>query len=395
MSTSMSVVALDGGDLPLGGGLLALLRPALSLLRPGGQLALISSAPSVAQDLPAWCRVEHHAYLGAEAMADGRTTHRIERGSLGVPRAGDAAPPERADPSTGFAPRGAAVEPGGPVYPFTLVERDHVIPPETGSLYEQAITSQWVAARDVPWATVKPLPDALERALGQTMTFLAENELSALYVPSNFLPRIHPAYAEVAMFLATQLNDEARHIEVFLRRARAGGGGLGVSSVTTSQSLLSLLELTDFTEAAFLLSVLGEGTFLDLLKYVERFAPDEATRVLAERARVDETRHVHFGLAHVRHALGHDPALYGRLEAAVRKRAATMASAAGVPAPLADALTILAAGGADPRGVRKGHEAFRELMETMHQNRMKRLEHAGFSPEQAKTLSDLHTPNFM
>jgi len=26
---------------------------------------------------------------------------------------------------------------------------------------------------------------------------------------------------------------------------------------------------------------------------------------------------------------------------------------------------------------------------------MKRLEHAGFSPDQAKTLSDLHTPNFM
>jgi hypothetical protein len=72
-----------------------------------------------------------------------------------------------------------------------------------------------------------------------------------------------------------------------------------------------------------------------------------------------------------------------------------MAAAAGVPAPLADALTILAAGGADPRGVRKGHEAYRELLETMHGNRMKRLEHAGFSPEQAKTLSDLHTPNFM
>jgi hypothetical protein len=296
---------------------------------------------------------------------------------------------------TGFAPRGASVEPGGPAYPFTLLERDHVIPPEVAALYEQAVSSQWIAARDVPWSTVKPLPAALERAVGQTMTFLAENELSALYVPSNFLPKIHPAYAEVAMFLATQLNDESRHIDVFLRRAREGGGTLGVSSVTTSQSLLSLLELTDFTEAAFLLSVLGEGTFLDLLKFVERFAPDEATLVLAQKARVDETRHVHFGLAHVRHALGRDPSLYGRLEAAVRKRAATMASAGGVPAPLADALTILAAGGDDPRGVRKGHEAFRELLETMHANRTKRLEHAGFSPDQAKTLSDLHTPNFM
>jgi hypothetical protein len=395
MTGPMSVVAVDGGDLPLGGGLLALLRPALALLQPGGQLALLSSAPSVAQDLPAWCRVEHHDYLGADGLPDGRTTHRIARGRLGVLRGPDVGIPDRADPSTGFAPRGASVEPGGPVYPFTLVERDHVLPPEVHDLYQQAVTSQWVADRDIPWASVKPLPEALERAVGQTMTFLAENELSALYVPSKFLPRIHPAYAEVAMFLATQLNDESRHIEVFLRRARAGGGGLGVSSVTTSQSLLSLLELADFTEAAFLLSVLGEGTFLDLLKFVERFAPDEATATLAQKARVDETRHVHFGLAHVRHALGCDPSLYGRLEAAVRKRAATMASAGGVPAPLADALTILAAGGADPRGVRKGHDAFRELLETMHANRTKRLEHAGFSPEQAKTLSDLHTPNFM
>ncbi|HVE40859.1 MAG TPA: ferritin-like domain-containing protein [Planctomycetota bacterium] len=398
MSAPMSVVAVDGGELPLGGGLLALLRPALALLPPGGQLALSSSAPSVAQDLPAWCRVERHDYLGADPLPEGRTSHRIARGSLGVARApedGGLALPERADPATGFAPRGAAVEPGGPVYPFTLVERDHVIPPEVGMLYEQAVSSQWVAARDIPWDTVKPLPPALEQALGQTMTFLAENELSALYVPATFLPRIHPAYAEVAMFLATQLHDESRHIEVFLRRARAGGGRLGVSSVTTSQSLLSLLELNDFTEAAFLLSVLGEGTFLDLLKFVERFAPDEATLLLTQKARVDETRHVHFGLAHVRHALGHDPSLYGRLEAAVRKRAATMASAAGVPAPLADALTILAAGGGDPRGVRKGHEAFRELLETMHENRIRRLEHAGFSPEQAKMLSDLHTPNFM
>lgn len=394
----MSVVAVDGGDLPLGGGLLALVRPALSLLRTGGQLAVLSSAPSVAQDLPAWCRLEHHEYLGAETGADGRTTHRIARGSLAIPRApldGGLSLPERADPATGFAPRGAAVEPGGPLYPFTLVERDHVVPPEVGALYEQAVASQWVAARDIPWSTVKPLPVALEQALGQTMTFLAENELSALYVPSNFLPKIHPAYAEVAMFLATQLNDESRHIEVFLRRARAGGGGLGISSVTTSQSLLSLLELTDFTEAAFLLSVLGEGTFLDLLKYVERFAPDEATLMLAQKARADESRHVHFGLAHVRHALAHDATLYGRLEAAVRKRAATMASAGGAPAPVADALVILAAGGADPAGVRKGHEAYRELLESMHENRIKRLEHAGFTAAQAQILSDLHTPNFM
>ena len=301
----------------------------------------------------------------------------------------------RAPTSSGFAPRGAQVEPGGPAYPFTLLEQARVAPPEIAELYDQAVKSQWNAERDVPWHTVKLLPAALERSVGQIMTFLAENELSALYLPSKFVSRIHPHYAEVAMFLATQMNDEARHIDVFLKRARAGGGGVGISSVTTSQSLLSLLELEDFTEASFLLSVLGEGTFLDLLKYIEHFAPDEATHELVRRARADETRHVHFGMAHVKHALTHDATVFTRLEAAVRKRAATLSSAGGVPAPIADALVILAAGGDDPAAVRRGHGAFRELLLTMLDNRRKRLESAGFTGEQARIISELHTPNFM
>lgn len=100
----------------------------------------------------------------------------------------------------------------------------------------------------------------------------------------------------------------------------------------------------DFTEASFLLSVLGEGTFLDLLNFIERYAPDEPTAELTRRAKNDESRHVHFGLAHVRYGLSNEPGLYGRLEAAVRRRAAALHGIAGVPAPLQDALTLLAAG---------------------------------------------------
>ncbi|HYM12460.1 MAG TPA: hypothetical protein VEU62_17115, partial [Bryobacterales bacterium] len=108
-----------------------------------------------------------------------------------------------------------------------------------------------------------------------------------------------------------------------------------------------------------------------------------------------EARHVHFGLAHVRHALAHDASLYGRLEAAVRRRAAVLHNAGGVPARIQDSLTILAAGGANPAAVARGHEAFRELLDTMHEWRIKRLLNAGFTPEQARTISELHTPNFM
>jgi hypothetical protein len=414
--------AVDVGDLELGGGLLAILRPALATMVPGASIALLSSSPAVEDDLRSFCRVEHHQYSGAAPvpLAEGappRWRHLIVRGPR-VDYEGDPEPPitlpqrdgrllasdvlatvpmpSRAAPTSGFAPRGAQVEKGSPSYPFTLLERDRVAPPEVAQLYDQAVSAQWDATRDIPWASVRPLPRALEQATAQIMTFLAQNELSALYVPARFIPRVHPAYAEVSMFLASQLADEARHIDVFLKRARAAGGHAGVSTVTTSRSLLSLLQLEDFTTASFLLSVLGEGTFLDLLNFVEDHAPDEATRILARRARTDEARHVHFGLCHVRHVLETDETAYARLEAAVRERGATLHEAgAGVPVPVADALTIYAARGDDPPSVRRGHQHFRALLETMHASRIKRLEHAGFSRQQAETLSGLHTPNFM
>lgn len=390
----VGAVAIDCGDLPLAGGLLALVRPALAQLESGGVLAVLSTHATLRDDLPGWCRLERHQYLGVETV-DGRDRHLIARGPHGVSGRLPSEPPERADPATGFAPRGVAVEPGGPTYPFSIVDRDHALPPEAAELYRQATVSQWSAEHDIPWARAEKLPPALSHALAQVMTFLAENELSALYVPARFLPRLHPAYVETAQFLATQLADESRHIDVFLRRARLCGMERAISSATTARSLHSLLVLEDFTEAAFLLSVLGEGTFLDLLRFVQQHAPDEATAELVRRARADETRHVHFGQAHVRHAMGRDPTLAGRLEAAVRRRASTMADAGGVPAPLADALVVLAAGGDDPGAIARGHEAFRELLHHMHEARIKRLAAAGFDAAGAQLLSDLHTPNFM
>ncbi len=419
---STVAVAIDAGELPLGGGLLALVRPALQLLEPGGVLAINSCHDSLQDDLSVWCKVQQHDYLGHEPAPNAVDQshvcirHLIRRGTQSVPQ-GDretgmrlearngtlradsvltAVPmPETADPRSGFAPRGAQVEPGGPRYPFDLLDRRHVAPPEVAKLFDQAVESQWDGNRDIPWHNLPAHAPDLERAIGQVFTFLAENELSALYVPSRFVSRIHPAYAEVAMFLSTQMADEARHMDVFLKRARTGGAGLGVSSVTTSQSLLSLLELTDFTEATFLLSVLGEGTFIDLLRFIEDHAPDDVTAEIVRRAGNDEARHVHFGLVHVRHALANDPGLYQRLESAVRRRAAVMAASSGVPEPLHDGLTVLAAGSMQPRAIARGHDDFRQLLEDMHNNRMKRLEHAGFTPAQAKTLSELHTPNFM
>ena len=61
-----------------------------------------------------------------------------------------AAIPDRADPATGFAPRGAEVEPGAPRFPFTLTERDRVWATNVASLYDQATAQQWDASTRHP-----------------------------------------------------------------------------------------------------------------------------------------------------------------------------------------------------------------------------------------------------
>src|SRR6476659_7212229 len=85
MITEVAVIAVDGGELPLGGGLLALVRPALDQLEPGGMLAVLSRSRGVREDLPAWCRAQRHEYLGVEETAGGLDRHLITRGRFSVP----------------------------------------------------------------------------------------------------------------------------------------------------------------------------------------------------------------------------------------------------------------------------------------------------------------------
>src|SRR5262249_62021665 len=109
---------------------------------------------------------------------------------------------------------------------------------------------------------------------------------------------------------------EARHRDVFARRAALKGGPLGVSGAGGRASLSTLLEEPDFALASFLLSVLGEGTFLNLLGFLEVHAPDPVSRRITALARQDEGRHVAFGMAPLGHQAAGDTRLPHRLRAA-------------------------------------------------------------------------------
>ncbi|MEV6810006.1 ferritin-like domain-containing protein, partial [Streptomyces sp. NPDC051129] len=301
----------------------------------------------------------------------------------------------RAEPHWGLAARGALVEAGGPEVFFPVTDRDVVWSDLAPRLYRQAAAAQWDPWTAVPWDAPFTLPDEVEAAVVQVMTYLVENEQAALVVPARLLVQVHPHFREVLQLLAVQAADEARHVEVFTRRALLRGDVMGTSSVGGRASLTTLLAEPDFSLASFLLSVLGEGSFLSLLAFLERHAPDPVTRRISHLVRQDEGRHVAFGVGHLEHRAKTDPRLRGRLRAAVERRHDALVGTAGLNQDVSDALVLLAAGSWAPEALAGGWQAVRRLRADMDEGRRHRLARLGFPDDEAAELSLLHTRNFM
>lgn len=70
----------DGGDLDCGSGLILLIRENMMQTPVNGILEMRSREPTVADDLPPWCRMSGHEYLG-KVQGDGFTRYFVKRGS--------------------------------------------------------------------------------------------------------------------------------------------------------------------------------------------------------------------------------------------------------------------------------------------------------------------------
>jgi hypothetical protein len=395
---------VDLAHLGLDEGAHIIVKHAIEPLAVGAVIDISGTHPELRVHLRAWCRARGHGYedrdtdgvvarltRGTAAGAPRRNSELAGRADATAPDAIAAHPPRH----WGLAPRGALVELGGPDPYFALDDKAVVWSDEAPRLYAQAAANQWDPATAIPWDTPIRHDAALEAAVVQVMTYLIENEVAALVVPARFVAQVHPHFREVMQLLSIQVADEARHIEVFTRRATLTGHSLGLSTVGGRQSLQTLIDEPDFAISAFLLSVLGEGTFLSLLSFLETHAPDAVTRHVARLALQDEARHVAFGLAHLRTHLESEPELRPRLVDAVERRHDALAQTSGLNDEVFDSLVLLAAGALDPPAIATGWRLVQRLQDEMDVGRRRRLARLGFSPEAAHALSTLHTRNFM
>lgn len=408
---------LDVGELELGGGLETLVSATLVGMEAGEELEVVSASELTVGEVAVWARHAGHEVIG-DASAPARRQRfavRLRRGSshpgeevgqveppnlkdgeFGTDslRAAVGEAPSHADPRRGMIPLGSLTGEriAGRAWPRS--ERDPLWAEQLGRLVDRSSKLQWSAATDIPWAAAKGLPADVERAVSQVMTYVAQNEYAAYYVPSRYLAEVNPEFLELLMWLSSHVHDEARHIEVFTKRAVLGGvrsPALG----STDLSLQTLLEERDFTNSALLLNVLGEGTFTDLLEFIERHAPDPASAAAAALARRDEQRHVYFGIAHVRRRLELDPEQRDLLVAAVEARASKLSTLTGLSPAVKEALVLMSTRSRHPTDIAEAGEAVRDLLKAMHANRVKRLRGAGFDEHSARHLSELHTVNLM
>ncbi len=242
-----------------------------------------------------WLKPGTESGMLANAGRKGFTLDLADKGAYGVVP----------DYTTNFTgrPRGAAARPGAPRLGARWTSKSESWSASIQMLYEEAHARQWSSATDVPWKELTQLPDDMELAMCQLCTFLTQVEFIAADLPGRYLPQISADHYEVALFVATQIMDEARHEDVFRKRALANGCGL----LQSGPGAVSLLQVSDFTEMTTLLHLVAEGFVQSLFRMGELISNNEAEKRMFRLAAQDESRHVAFGVTHVKYMLETEP----------------------------------------------------------------------------------------
>lgn len=211
--------------------------------------------------------------------------------------------PDESDNLTG-RPRGARPRAVAPrVGNYRVRTKSDIWLRNAADLYEEAVQRQWSSATDIPWHTLQELPDDIEAAECKLATFLTEVEFVAGDVPGRWISEITPEYYEPRMFLISQVVDEARHLDVFRKRALANGGGLMERNPRAGADVFTgtIDSARDFTEMSAKLHISGEGSVLTIFRMGERMAYNDAEKAIYRLAASDEARHVAFGVMHLQY----------------------------------------------------------------------------------------------
>jgi len=296
------------------------------------------------------------------------------------------------------APRGAGLDPEAGVTPWEINDKWELWAENLTSLYEEACSRQWNATSDIDWHRLEPLPPDMERALCQFCTFLTMAEYLATDVLAPWLPKFNTYFHEIKLFIASQAMDEARHTEVFRKRALANGGGLGMAIALGGA--LKLIEapahrigrsasnsgspfgdnplFSTWRDVSYCIHVVFEGAVLSIFRFGEFLGRTDVDKSIFRMVMQDEARHVAYGTMHLKYLLEGAPDPDAQREDL--HRLADLAEMFFTdlffmqPATV-ESLAVLAGGGVD--GVGEGIEVYKDVYRKLRAEYLSRTASAG------------------
>jgi len=294
----------------------------------------------------------------------GLTIEDVDRGSYG--------PELESSQNATMRQRGAAPRPGVPRVGRRWDAKAESWSASVALLYEEACLRQWSSATDIPWHELTPLPDDIERAVCQFCTYLTEVEFIAGDIPGKWVPKIPAEYMEAKLFLSSQIMDEARHTDVFRKRALANGGGL--MRETGAAGLRNIADGLDFTEMSAIMHVLSEGFVQSLFRCGEWLAQNDVEKRIFRMCGQDESRHLAFGVMHLKYLMEKEPQRREEIHSYLDKAEGMMFTEIQDPS-LFEAIAILLGGGRDR--IDEGYQKFLVVRKKQVNEYMHRLEVAG------------------
>lgn len=266
--------------------------------------------------------------------------------------------PEVIRDNRGLAPRGAILPVGyQPDLGPTLNRKTDVWAYRVQRYWEEAVSRQWNVSTDVPWRDLAKyeIPLELEIAFCQLCTLLSEVEMIATDLPAKWSHHMNSYFQEVKGFIASQCIDEARHSEVFRKRALANGVGLLKASVRSEHALKGILEADSYSEGSVFLHVLGEGFILTLFRSSEFISPTPVEQRMFQLVMQDEARHVSYGLQHLKYLMDNAPEHRAQINLFLDEAEKLLTGLFN--SEQLEAMIVLGGKGTKPENIRRGVEA--------------------------------------
>jgi hypothetical protein len=270
----------------------------------------------------------------------------------------------------------------GLLAPYTIFDKHQVWADCAADLYELAIRERWAPATDISWGSIEALPEHVEASLDQIFTNISETQYNNNQLLMGWLKEISYGYHEVKLYLATQVFDQARHVEAFRKRALANGGGLGVQ--TPGFMNRTIYAAFKFTELVCYMNILRGSFLLALCEQGDKLGRSQADRQLFDNTANDLRRHLAYGVDHLKHYLRHSPEHHTHVAVWLSRGEAMYAADLQRDKPLREAC-ILALGDT----VQQGKDALRALRQAQLQKYLRTLEAATVYNREAQLIPQL------